>query len=66
VVLDVVHEAVDVLLEINDDPTHLFGYRLWPTSPPHLLFGTPQAPFIPADGDQLWDFTTRQFRRTLA
>ncbi|MEV6233440.1 hypothetical protein AB0L88_36795 [Saccharopolyspora shandongensis] len=83
VVLDVVHEAVEVLLEINDDPTHLFGYRLWPTSPPRLsnkinerlaafqdhlneLFGTPDAPFIPTDGDQLWDFATRQFRRTLA
>ncbi|MGW4958832.1 hypothetical protein ACWEPL_16525 [Nonomuraea sp. NPDC004186] len=23
-------------------------------------------PFIPADGDQPWDFTARQFRRTLA
>ncbi|MEU5851271.1 hypothetical protein [Saccharopolyspora shandongensis] len=81
--LDVVHEAVEVLLEINDDPTHLFGYRLWPTSPPRLsnkvnerlaafqnhlneLFGTRQAPFIPADGGQPWDFATRQFRRTLA
>jgi hypothetical protein len=36
VALDVIREAVDVLLEINDDPTHLFGYRLWPTSPPRL------------------------------
>jgi hypothetical protein len=27
VVLDVVHEAVDVLRQINDDPTHLFAYR---------------------------------------
>ncbi|MGW0561639.1 hypothetical protein ACWDZ4_13720 [Streptomyces sp. NPDC003016] len=26
VVLDVVHRAIDVLLRINDDPTHLFGY----------------------------------------
>ncbi len=26
VVLDVVHQAVDVLLAINDDATHLFGY----------------------------------------
>ncbi|MEU9303372.1 hypothetical protein [Streptomyces sp. NPDC048269] len=26
VVLDVVHRAVEVLLHINDDPTHLFGY----------------------------------------
>ncbi|QFZ20448.1 hypothetical protein [Saccharothrix syringae] len=83
VVLDVVHDAVNLLLHINDDPTHLFGYRLWPTSPPRLarkitnrimafhnhvndLFGTPQNPFIPADGDAPWTFTTRQFRRTLA
>lgn len=27
VVLDLVHQAVNVLLKINDDPTHLFGYR---------------------------------------
>jgi len=27
VVLDVVHRAVAILLEINDDPTHLFGYH---------------------------------------
>ncbi|MFJ2817021.1 hypothetical protein [Streptomyces sp. NPDC087294] len=26
VVLDIVHRAIDVLLRINDDPTHLFGY----------------------------------------
>jgi hypothetical protein len=26
VVLDVVHRAVDVLLAVNDDPTHLFGH----------------------------------------
>ena len=26
VVLDVVHRAVEVLLQINDDPTHLFGH----------------------------------------
>jgi hypothetical protein len=27
VVLDVVHRAVEVLLLLNDDPTHLFGYH---------------------------------------
>lgn len=27
VVLEVVHQAVAILLRINDDPTHLFGYR---------------------------------------
>lgn len=26
VVLDIVHRAVEVLLAVNDDPTHLFGY----------------------------------------
>lgn len=83
VVLDIVHQAVDVLLQINDDPTHLFGYRLWPTTPPRLakkinvrlaafrdhineLFGTPDTAFLPADDDRQWEFTTRQFRRTLA
>jgi len=30
VVLEVVHQAVDVLLQLNDDPTHLFGYRRGP------------------------------------
>lgn len=88
VVLDAVHEAIDVLLQINDDPTHLFGYRLWPASKPRLanklterlggfrdhvneLFGTQSSdgvaePFVPADGEQQWVFTTRQFRRSLA
>lgn len=28
VVLDVVHQAVNVLKRLNDDPTHLFGYRV--------------------------------------
>ncbi|MFD4338388.1 hypothetical protein ACFWPP_14555 [Streptomyces anulatus] len=27
VVLDLVHRAVEILPEINDDPTHLFGFR---------------------------------------
>ncbi|MGW9211262.1 hypothetical protein ACWGR4_30315 [Embleya sp. NPDC055664] len=27
VVLEIVHRAVDVLRQLNDDPTHLFGYR---------------------------------------
>ena len=30
VVLDAVHHAVNVLLQINDDPTHLFGYTSGP------------------------------------
>ncbi|MER6170691.1 hypothetical protein [Streptosporangium sp. NPDC001681] len=82
VVLDVVHQAVKVLLEINDDPTHLFGYRsklghytLLDTVPAllddfrdHLntLPLTSDEPLIPPDGEHDWRFTTRQFRRTLA
>jgi hypothetical protein len=27
VVLDIVHVAVNILLDLNDDPTHLFGYH---------------------------------------
>jgi hypothetical protein len=65
-------DAVNLLLHFNDNPTHLFDYRLWPTTPPRLarkitnrlvafhdhandLFGTPQNPFIPADGDAPWN-----------
>jgi hypothetical protein len=82
VVLDVVHQAVQVLLELNNDPTHLFGYkfgkgryRLLSDMPERLarfsqhvndLFSTPGEPFIPLDGDQPWVFHTGQFRRTLA
>lgn len=63
--LDVVHEAVRVLLRINDDPTHLFGYRkgdsgyrLLSVLPKRLnrfrdhlneLFSTPEALFVPDD-----------------
>ncbi len=61
-VLDIVHEAVEVLKLINDDPTHLFGYRqgsgyvLLSTMPLrlknfrdhlNLLFSTPEGPYIP-------------------
>ncbi len=65
VVLDIVHEAVEVLKHINDDPTHLFGYRL-PSDyvllsnmplrlrnfRDHLngLFSTPEEPYIPGPG----------------
>ncbi|MFB7268684.1 hypothetical protein ACFCXH_42115, partial [Streptomyces nojiriensis] len=62
VVLGVVHEAVEVLRLINDDPTHLFGYRqpsgyaLLSTMPLRLnnfrdhlnaLFSTVEGPYIP-------------------
>ncbi|MEK8146257.1 hypothetical protein NKH18_48530 [Streptomyces sp. M10(2022)] len=61
-VLDIVHKAVEVLKLINDDPTHLFGYRqrtdyvLLSKMPRRLknfrdhlniLFSTPEGPYIP-------------------
>ncbi|MFE2949637.1 hypothetical protein ACFXHK_21755, partial [Embleya sp. NPDC059267] len=82
VVLEIVHDAVRILRQIDDDPTHLFGYRsflghqtLLDNLPTLLnafrdhvneLFGTSQGPFVPLDGDRSWKFTTRQFRRSLA
>ncbi|WP_327749800.1 hypothetical protein [Streptomyces europaeiscabiei] len=39
VVLDIVHQAVDVLLDLHDDPDHLFGY--WGTDiTGYQLFGS--------------------------
>ncbi len=64
VVLEVVHRAVDVLLQLNDDPTHLFGYtwgkrRVLLTDVPkriatfrdhcNKLFSSPEGAFIPDD-----------------
>ncbi len=64
VVLEIVHRAVAVLQQINDDPTHLFGFtwgakhRLMTDVPKKLdrfrdhcnqLFSQPDAAFIPAD-----------------
>ncbi len=81
VVLEPVHQAVDVLRQLNDDPGHLFGYahgsRDYLTSAittrlaafrDHVsnLFSQNDEPFIPDDGDQPWAFNSRQFRRTLA
>ena len=81
VVLPVVHEAVRILLRINNDPTHLFGYlnggtycliTEMPTRLRHFqqyvnqLFSTSEALFIPRDGTLPWSYDTRQFRRTLA
>ncbi|MFF4174210.1 hypothetical protein [Streptomyces sp. NPDC001744] len=64
VVLDLVHRAVEVLLEIDDDPTHLFGYTaphgslgLMMHIPQRLndfrdhlneLFRDEEGPFVPA------------------
>jgi hypothetical protein len=65
VVLEIVHQAAAVLLELNDDPTHLFGfsrgtlgYALLSAVHARIdnfrdhvneLFSTPESPFIPAD-----------------
>ncbi len=65
VVLEPVHRAVEVLLEINDDPSHLFGYRAGTGGYVILtlinrqlarfrdhvndLFSTADGPFIPSD-----------------
>jgi hypothetical protein len=64
VVLEIVHQAVEILLQLDDDPTHLFGfaigtrYRLMGDVPEKLgqfrdhcntLFSTPGALFIPHD-----------------
>jgi hypothetical protein len=66
VVLDLVHRAVNALLRINDDPTHLFGrsrgnqFELLSSLRERLaqfrahcnnLFSTPDALFIPDIGD---------------
>lgn len=81
VVIEPVHQAVDVLRQLNDDPGHLFGYAhgsldyLTSAVSARLaafrdhagsLFSQDGGPFIPYDGDQPWAFNSRQFRRTLA
>lgn len=82
VVLDVVHQAVGVLLTVNDDATHLFGYsgvrkdgmnanmltRLnrFAAHVNDLLAPPGGEAFIPGDGQAAWELTTLQFRRTLA
>lgn len=38
VVLEIVHRAIAILLDINDDPTHLFG-RFEPEHSGYILFG---------------------------
>jgi hypothetical protein len=79
VVLDVVHHAVSVLLAINDDATHLFGYsgvrkdgmnanmltRLsrFAAHVNDLLTPPGGEAFIPGHGQAPWELTTRQFRR---
>ncbi|MHB1446829.1 MAG: hypothetical protein ACYCZV_14410 [Acidimicrobiales bacterium] len=68
VVLEIVHQAVAVLRQINDDPTHLFGYtwgakhRLMTEVPVRLasfvehcnrLFSSSDASFVPNETRQL-------------
>ena len=68
VVLDIVHRGIDVLLAVNDDPTHVFGrsngqgkHSLMGNMQLRLaryaahannLFSTPDQAFIPGDGDE--------------
>jgi hypothetical protein len=81
VVLGIVHDAVAVLRQVNDHPTHLFGWdrggkkELMRDVPSRVnrfaahcnqLWSAPGRPFIPdADGSP-WAFDARQFRRSLA
>ena len=81
VVLGIVHDAVAVLRQVNDHPTHLFGWdrggkkELMRDVPGRVnrfaahcnqLWSAPGRPFIPdADGSP-WVFDARQFRRSLA
>ena len=81
VVLGIVHDAVAVLRQVNDHPTHLFGWdrggkkELMRDVPGRVnrfaahcnqLWSAPGRPFIPdADGSP-WAFDARQFRRSLA
>ncbi len=81
VVPGIVHDAVAVLRQVNDHPTHLFGWdrggkkELMRDVPSRVnrfaahcnqLWSAPGRPFIPdADGGP-WVFDARQFRRSLA
>ena len=81
VVLGIVHDAVAVLRQVNDHPTHLFGWdrggkkELMRGVPSRVnrfaahcnqLWSAPGRPFIPDAGDGPWAFDARQFRRSLA
>jgi hypothetical protein len=81
VVLGIVHDAVAVLRQVNDHPTHLFGWdrggkkELMRDVPSRVnrfaahcnqLWSAPGRPFIPDDGGSPWSFDARQFRRSLA
>ncbi len=81
VVLGIVHDAVAVLRQVNDHPTHLFGWdrggkkELMRGVPGRVnrfavhcnqLWSAPGRPFIPDAGGSPWAFDARQFRRSLA
>ena len=81
VVLGIVHDAVAVLRQVNDHPTHLFGWdrggkkELMRGVPSRVnrfaahcnqLWSAPGRPFIPDAGGGPWAFDARQFRRSLA
>jgi hypothetical protein len=81
VVLGIVHDAVAVLRQINNHPTHLFGWdrggkaELMRDVPGRVnqfaahcstLWSGPGRTFIPDVAGDPWAFDARQFRRTLA
>jgi hypothetical protein len=79
VVLEVVHRAVGVLLQLNDDPSHLFGYtwgqrRVLMSDVPqriatfrdhcNKLFSLPGSAFIPNEGRRPGGGASRMSPRT--
>lgn len=81
VVLPIVHDAVAVLQQVNNHPTHLFGWdrggkaELMRGIPGrvnrfaahcNMLWSEPGRQFIPDAGGSPWAFDARQFRRSLA
>ena len=81
VVLPIVHDAVAVLRQVNNHPTHLFGWdrggkaELMRGVPGrvnrfaahcNMLWSEPGRQFIPDAGGSPWAFDARQFRRSLA
>ena len=81
VVLGIVHDAVAVLRQVNNHPTHLFGWdrggkpELMRDVPGrvnrfaahcNMLWPEPGRRFIPDVGGSPWAFDARQFRRSLA
>lgn len=76
-----VHQAVEVLLRLNDDEAYLFAFTTGRRNVlqsatnesmnlfrDHVndLFSEADGLYVPNDGEVPWRFTTRQLRRTLA